>query len=117
MANKQCTVSPLIYENSEYLKNLLRTKSIRRRRQLLKEISLPQLLAITEICHNILMNCFKLTTRQKNRMLPYADFIRRQGRIRTERGARSLILKKGNELHIDLFPSLLTPIIKFINGE
>jgi hypothetical protein len=116
MANNQCTISPLIYENCDYLKLLVRTKSTKKRYQILKQISSAQLLALSEICLNILMNRFKLTTRQKRRMLPYTDFIRQQGRIRSERSARNII-KKAKNLPIDLFPSLLTPIIKNINGK
>jgi hypothetical protein len=110
----QCTVGPLIYENCQFLKLLIRTKSVNKRAKILKNMTNQQLLALSEICLNILTNKFQLTTRQKQRMQPYADFIRQQGRIRSESGARRLILKRGGKLSSDLFPAILTPIIKHI---
>jgi hypothetical protein len=42
-------------------------------------------------------------------MLPYADYIRRLSRIRTERGAKQIV-QKGSGFGA-IFTSLLTPII------
>ncbi|CAK5044254.1 unnamed protein product [Meloidogyne enterolobii] len=49
-----------------------------------------------------------LTPRQKNRLMPYACFVRKVSRARSERGAR-LALQKGNG--IGAFAALLTPIL------
>jgi len=42
--------------------------------------------------------------------LPYADFVRRLSRARSERGARKLVVQTGSGIGA-LFPALLTPIL------
>jgi hypothetical protein len=91
------------------LKTLSKTKSINKRNKILKNATTDQLLCLVEICLNIVKSRFKLTTRQKKRLLPYADYIRRLSRIRSENTAKRLI-QKGSGLG-PLFAALLTPII------
>ena len=105
-----CKISSLVCENSNFLCKLSRTKSERKRLRLLKHANTEQLLAIAEICLNIVNTQFLLTSRQKKRLLPYADFVRRMSRLRSERGARKLIIQKGTGLP-GLFAALITPII------
>jgi hypothetical protein len=93
-----------------FLKSLAKTRSIHKRKRLLKRASKDELLAICEICLNIVKRHFSLTTRQKKRMLPYADFVRQMGRVRSEKGARRIV-QKGNGMPLGLFPAILTPII------
>jgi hypothetical protein len=107
------SVGPLIYEHCKFLKQI-KTKSLKRRRRLLIEMKTEEMLALSEICLNILLNRFQLTPRQKRRMMPYVDFIRQMGRIRSEKGAREVILKKAVNSPKELFPSILTPILKHI---
>lgn len=109
--NASVQFSPTIASNHQFLRSLARTKSHRRRKRLLKSATTQQLLSLVEIALNILRNRFRLTQRQKNRMLPFVAFIRQLGRIRSERGARKLVVQKGGGLPIALFSSLLTPII------
>uniref|UniRef100_A0A914GR98 Uncharacterized protein n=1 Tax=Globodera rostochiensis TaxID=31243 RepID=A0A914GR98_GLORO len=108
---QQVQISQAVCEAYPFLCVLTRTKSMRKRRQMLKSANSQQLLALAEICLNIVRARFKLTTRQKSRMMPYADFIRRLSRARSERGARQLLIQKGSGFALQLFPSLLTPII------
>jgi hypothetical protein len=102
-------ISQLVCDNYDFLKTLSKTKSLKKRQKLLKKATTPQLLSIAEICLNIVKARFRLTQRQKKRMLPYADFIRRMSRVRSERGAKQIV-QKGSGLQT-LFPALLTPII------
>lgn len=106
----QPQISPLVYENSQFLKILSRIKSSKKLRQHLKQASSSQLLAIVEICLNIVCSRFRLTPRQKNRLLPFADYVRRMSRLRSERGARKFIIQKGAG-PTGLFAALLTPIL------
>jgi hypothetical protein len=99
-----------IYNNSTFFRQLANCKSDQKRRRLLKNSTSTQLLALAEICLNILASRLSLTTRQKRRLMPYADFVRRMGRARTERGARKLIVQKGSG-SAGLFAALLTPIL------
>jgi hypothetical protein len=104
-------ISPTVCNSIEFLKCLSRTKSQKKRERLLNGATSEQLLALVEICMNILQNRFHITARQRARMMPYADFVRQVGRVRSERGARKLLVQKGGQLPIGLFASLLTPII------
>lgn len=106
-----CKPSPIVFENSKFLKSLAKTKSNRKCRRILKNASAQQLLSLIEIALNIVRSHFKLTTRQKKRLLPHATFVRAMSRVRSERGARKLFYQKGNGLPIGLFASLLTPIL------
>jgi len=104
-------ISQLVKDNLQFLKQLAKTRSLTKRRRLLKKASIDQLLSLTEICYNIVRDQFKLTKRQKSRLLPFADFVRRVSRLKTERGAKRTVIQQGTGLPIGLFPALLTPII------
>lgn len=105
-----CQINPLICNNKNFLNKLAKTKSSNKRHKLLKKATTEQLLAIAEICLNIVTSRFSLTTRQKQRLLPYVDIIRQMSRLRSQKGARKLIIQKGSGLP-GLFASLLTPIL------
>lgn len=103
-------IGNIVADNIDFLKALARTKSARKRKRLLKQAGTSQLLAIAEICLNIVGSRFKLTTRQKKRLMPYADFVRRVSRLRSARGARHLIVQKGSGI-AGVFAALITPVL------
>ena len=103
-------IGPLVTEHEQFLTKLARTRSEANRIHLLKSATTEQLLTLVEICLNIVRSHFPLSTRQKNRLLPYADFIRRLSRARSERGARKLFVQTGSGVPT-LLPALLTPIL------
>ena len=102
-------VSQLVHKNIDFLKLLSKTKSERKRKRLLRHSNTDQLLAIAEICLNIVKSRFHLTTQQKKRLLPYSEFVRSMSRVRSERGARHVINQKGGG--VGVFAALLTPIL------
>jgi len=104
-------IGQIVKDNFPFLKQLARTRSVRRRKNILSNATSEQLLSLVEICLNIVRNSFPLTRRQKYRILPFAGFVRRAARLRTERGARHTVVQQGSGLPIGLFPALLTPII------
>lgn len=106
----QSQIGQTICDNLEFLKSLAKTKSAKKRKKILKHANAKQLQAIAEICLNIVSSRFKLTTRQKKRLMPYADFVRRASRLRSERGARHLIVQKGNGVG-GVFAALIAPIL------
>lgn len=110
---QQQKIGQIVYENSNFLCALARTKSANRRAKLLKRANSNHLLALAEICLNIVKQHFSLTARQRNRLMPYAEFIRRMSRARSERGARHLLAttQKGAGFGVGLFSALLTPIL------
>jgi hypothetical protein len=114
-------IGPIVHESIKFIQKLAKTKSFQKRRHLLKHATMKELLALAEICLNIVTTRFKLTTRQHKRLIPYANFIRKMSRMRSERGARNLALQKGSGIH-GLFGALLTPILielarSLIKGE
>jgi hypothetical protein len=103
-------ISPYIHANKNFLHSLSKSKSENKRRHLLKKANSTQLLSLVEICLNILTSRFDLTSRQRHRLFPHADFLRQLARSRSEKGARKLIIQKGNGLP-GLFAAVLTPIL------
>jgi len=101
--------SQLICENKDFLRSLANSKSERRYQKLLRKADTSQLLSIVEICLNIVKSRFNLNTRQKNRLLPHAEFIRKMSRARSERGVRKVLRQKGEG--IGVFAALLTPVL------
>lgn len=102
-------VNQLLQDNVDFLKILARTKSGRKQRRLLRLATTSQLLALTEICLNIVKERFKLTNRQKKRLIPYTEFVRHLSRVRSERGARHVLNQKGGG--VGVFAALLTPVL------
>ena len=96
-----------VCQNINFLKILARTRSIRRQKKLLRLASTNELLSIVEVALNIIKGRFNLTTRQKNRLVPFADFVRSLSRVKSEKGARK-ILQRGSEIPI---AALITPVI------
>lgn len=103
--------SPLVCSNIAFLKALAKTKSDRKKRQILRRATTAQLLCIVEICLNLVKNRFLgLSARQKTRIIPYLDFVRRMSRVRTEHGARKMV-QKGEGVGAGVFAAILAPII------
>jgi hypothetical protein len=118
---QQAKISPLVHETIKFIKQLSKTKSLQKRRHLLKHATVKELLALAEICLNIVSTRFKLTTRQHKRLMPYANFIRKMSRMRSEKGARNFAVQKGSGIS-GLFGALLTPVLielarSLIKGE
>ena len=103
-------INPLIEQNFQFLRTLARSRSEIKRKQILKKATSQELLSLVEIALNVVRSVFQLTTRQKKRLLPYANFVRRLSRLRSERGARKILVQQGSGLPY-LLPALLTPII------
>jgi len=110
VSKSRCNISPLILENGKFLSLLAKTKSEKKRRRMLKLANSQNLLAIAEICLNIVKARYKLTTRQRKRLLPYAGFVRQMSRARSELGARKLLIQKGSGVG-GVLAALLTPIL------
>ena len=87
-------VGARIFDNFNFLKKLARTKSEKKRKRLIKLADPNELLAVVEICANIIRSpSFNLRTRQKNRLLPHATYIRKVAKVRSEKGARRIIMR------------------------
>ncbi|KAL3112524.1 hypothetical protein niasHT_018730 [Heterodera trifolii] len=71
-----------VLDNYEYLKSLGSTTSHKKRRHLLSSAGCEELLTLVEICLNLLNGSFCLTRKQKQKLLPFANTIRRLARRR-----------------------------------
>jgi len=103
-------INPNIIKNQRFLYELAKTKTGDKRYRLLQNATTEQLLAIAEICLNIVSSRFSLTPDQKKRLLPYADIIRQISRLKTEQDAKRVIIQKGSGMP-GLFSALLSPIL------
>ena len=99
--------SPYIRENLEFLQKLSKTKNDKKKNSILLSATADQILAIIEICANILKFNFTLTKRQKKKLVKYADFYRALARTRSEKSARKK-LQQGSGIAIG---ALLVPVL------
>jgi hypothetical protein len=98
-----------VLQNYEFLKRLTRTRSVAKRSKLLKDASCEELLAIVEIATNILKGKFCLKPRQKRKLIPFANYIRKTARLRSEKSARQYFSQTGGQAAI--FGALLAPVL------
>jgi hypothetical protein len=114
-------IGSTVCDCKDFITKLSKIKSSKKCHRLLKHSSRNELLALAEICLNIVSSNFPLTTRQKKRLMPHAGFIRKMARMRSEKGARKLVVQQGSGAPA-VFAALLTPILidlaqKLIKGE
>lgn len=100
-------VGPLVVSHADFLRKLSRTSSEKRRSRLLREASTEQVLAIAEIALNVLKEKFPLTPKQRQRLQPHADAVRKLSRARKEATARHVIQVGGGPM----LASLITPVL------
>jgi hypothetical protein len=103
-------VGERILKNFDFLKQLSRLKSEQKRNHLLKNATCDELLAIVEIATNILKGGFCLTKRQRNKLTPFAQYIRKIAKLRSERGARKYFNnQQGGQ--VGILSALLAPVL------
>jgi pyruvate formate-lyase activating enzyme-like uncharacterized protein len=97
-----------IQKNQEFLGKFTKTKSERKRQKLLAEADRERLLAIVEICSNILKGRIPLNTRQRRLLARSADFYRSIARARSEHTARHRIQTGGS---LTALAAVLSPLL------
>ena len=100
-----------IKSNLQFFQQLAKTKSNKKKNTLILQATPEQILAIVEICANILRFNFVLNRRQKRRLAQYADYYRAIARTRSEKGARNRIVQQGSGIALG---ALLIPIVSAI---
>ena len=114
----QRAVGPSVLSNKEFLTQLCRTKSERKRRRMISNASTEQLLAVAEVALNVLKGRLPLTNTQRERLIPYANFVRRLSRVRSAAGARRVIQIGGGPFLVSLIAPILLEIGRaLINGS
>src|SRR4051812_10116212 len=101
-------VGPRVLNNFNFLKRLAKTKSRKKQQKFIKEANAEELLSIVEICTNILNSNFNLNKRQKSKLIPYANYIRKLARTRSEKTARNLVQTGDGPLAI---AAVLIPVL------
>lgn len=91
MPKQTVIVGERVMRNFEFLNKLARSKSKKRIELMIRHATPDELLAIVEICSHILSADFSLTSKQIERLKPYAHFVRRLKRVRGDQGARRVI--------------------------
>ncbi|KAL3070325.1 hypothetical protein niasHS_016152 [Heterodera schachtii] len=81
-----------VVHNYDYLKKLGKTTSEKKRRHLLNSAGCEELLTLVEICLNVLNGNFCLSSKQKQRLAPFAKDIRQLARVRTKMANKLILL-------------------------
>ena len=98
-----------VLDNYNFLRKLSRARSEDKKTTLLTNASCDELLALIEISSNVLAGRFCLTRRQRAKITPFANYLRRLARLRSEKGARKFLKnQKGGQA---VFGALLAPIL------
>lgn len=97
-----------IHQNQEFIGKFAKTKSERKRQKLLAEADREKLLAIVEICNNILKGRIPLNKSQRKRLANSADFYRSIARARSEKTARHRIQTGGS---LGALAAILSPLL------
>ena len=101
-------IGPRILDNYKFLRKISKSKSEQRRLSLLRNANREQLLSLVEVAANILSSNFSLTNRQRQKLAPHASYLRSLARIRSERGAKRIVVQRGNGIALS---ALLIPVI------
>lgn len=103
------SIGPRVLENYNFLKRIAKTHSDKKWKSLVHNATREELLALTEISSNILAGRFKLTNKQREKLVPFAKYIRKIARARSEEGARKLFInQQGGQA---ILGTLLAPIL------
>lgn len=112
MSRRRKILQPIgerVLKNYNFLKKLAKTHSEKKWKSLIKNSTSEELLALTEISSNILAGRFTLTRKQREKLVPFAKYIRKVARARSEKGARKIFEnQQGGQA---VLGALLAPIL------
>ena len=101
-----------ITENQVFLEKLSKTKSRKKFEYLLSNATSEQILAITEIVHNILKGNCQLRRSRRIKLAKNADYYRKIARSKTEKGALKNIQSGGQ---LGVLGAVLAPILSILS--
>ena len=96
-----------VQQNAEWLRKVARCRCIKKRNKMIGEANNDQLLAIIECALNTLKSRVKFSNRQKQKLIPHAEYLRKRSQKRGVQQTRNF-LQQGNGA---ILPALLLPII------
>jgi hypothetical protein len=100
--------SNYIKNNCEFLQKLAKTKSESKKQKYISIADRDKLLAIVEICSNILKANFPLKNHQRKKLARNAEYYRKISRARTEKSARHRIQNGGSAVAL---AAILAPVL------
>jgi len=100
--------SDYLKNNCEFLQKLAKTRSDRKKQKYISLADRDKLLAIVEICTNILKANFPLKQSQRKKLSRNADYYRKISRVRTEKSARHRIQTGGSAIAL---AAILAPVL------
>jgi hypothetical protein len=100
--------SDYIKNNCDFLQKLAKTKSENKKQKYISIADRDKLLAIVEICSNILKANFPLKKYQRKKLARNADYYRKISRARTEKSARHRIQTGGSAIAL---AAILAPVL------
>lgn len=98
-------IGQTVLNNFSFLRRICKTRSAKRRQTLINNANRDQLISLVESCSNILKGNFKLTGKQRAKLIPFASVVRKLGKTRSERGARLALQQVGSG------PGFLVPLL------
>lgn len=101
-------VGESVLKNYSFLKKITSTKSDKKRKRLLRLATPEELFAIIETAFNLVKSHFKLSPRQRTRLIPHVSVLRKIAATRSQRGVKRIIQSGGG---FAALPAILTPIL------
>ena len=86
MNNNKYKFPDYILENREFLQKIVKTRSKNQFNNLLATANKNQILAITEIIHNILQGSVPLSRLKRKKLAKNADYYRKIAKVKVEKG-------------------------------
>lgn len=93
MPRNEGVVGKRTIRNFDFLYSLSRCKDPQQKWEMIRKARRNQLLSIVDICSNLLSKNFKLSKSEERKLENYSDFLKKLARVKTEHGAKRLILK------------------------
>ena len=97
-----------IIKNQEFLEKISRTKSRTKFEKILHNADDDQLLAIVEICYNILKGRLRLSDKSRFKLSNHGDYFRSVSKSRTPNTARKRIQEGGG---VGVLGAIIAPIL------
>lgn len=108
-------VGKVVLRNIKYLRRLAQTKSARVRETLIKNASEEQLLAILEVCLNVLRFRVRVSLPARRKLAHHAAQLRRLSRARTASSVRRILKSSSGSIFRPLLQPVLTQVGRVIN--
>ncbi|HKX45762.1 MAG TPA: hypothetical protein VJP77_03605 [Planctomycetota bacterium] len=112
MSNNKYKFPDYILENREFLRKIVKTRSKNQFNNLLATANTDQILAITEIIHNILQGSVPLSRLKRTKLAKNADYYRKIAKSKNRKRAIENIQSGSG---IGLLSAVLAPVLSILS--